>query len=298
MLSRIGRRIGASPYLLLAIAPLCWAGNHIVGRLIAEDVAPGSLSLLRWIVSAAVVLPFAFGHLRRDAPKLAEAPWTVTLLAIAGGGVFGTLQFVALKYTIALNAAVFNATVPAFIIAAGAVIFRDRVRLVQVLGILISLCGVLVIVGKGDPQVFEHLQFNGGDVIIVANMALFAVYSACLRLRPGAHWMTFLIAMSVVSALTNVPLTIAEAMTGEPLKFDLMTLLAVGYAGVITSALAYAAWARGIELIGAARAGAFLYLVPVYGAILSTLLLGEQIHAFHLAGLGLILTGVTLASRK
>ena len=298
MLSRIGRRFGASPYLLLAIAPLCWAGNHIVGRLIAGEVAPGSLSLLRWVVSAVVVLPFAIGHLRRDATMLAGAPWTVTLLAIAGGGVFGTLQFVALKYTIALNAAVFNATVPAFIVAAGAVIFRDRVRFVQVLGIVISLCGVLAIIGKGDPQIFEHLQFNGGDLVIVANMALFAVYSSCLRLRPAVHWMTFLIAMSVVSALTNVPLAIAEALTDEPLKYDLMTLLAVAYAGVITSALAYATWARGIELIGAARAGAFLYLVPVYGAILSTLLLGEQIRAFHLAGLGLILTGVTLASRK
>lgn len=298
MPTRIGRFIGASPYLLLAIAPLCWAGNHIVGRLIAGEVAPGSLSLLRWVVSAVVVLPFAIGHLRRDAPKLAAAPWTVVLLAIAGGGVFGTMQFVALKYTIALNAAVFNATVPAFIVAAGAVIFRDSVRLAQVVGILISLCGVLVIVGKGDPQVFQHLQFNGGDVIIVANMALFAVYSACLRLRPGVHWMTFLIAMSVVSALTNVPLTIAEALAGEPLKIDMMTLMAVAYAGIITSALAYATWARGIELIGAARAGAFLYLVPVYGALLSTLLLDEQIRSFHLAGLGMIVIGVTLASRK
>lgn len=298
MLSRIARYIGASPYLLLAIAPLCWAGNHIVGRLIAGQVPPGSLSLLRWVLAAAVMLPFGFAHLRRDGAQLRRSPWTVTLLSISGGGVFGTLQFVALKYTIALNAAVFNATVPAFIIAAGALIFRDRVRVLQVLGILISLCGVLAIIGQGDPLVVQHLQFNGGDIVIVANMALFAVYSSCLRLKPPLHWMTFLIAMSVVSALTNVPLAVAEAMTDEPFQPTLLTVLAVAYAGIVTSALAYAAWARGVELIGAARAGAFLYLVPLYGALLSTLLLGEQIHIYHAIGLAMILSGVMLASRK
>ena len=288
----------ANAYLLLAIGPFFWAGNHILGRAIAGHVPPGGLSVLRWLLAAIVLLPFAISHLRRDWPALRERPWTMVLLAMAGGGLFGTLQFIALQSTAALNAAVLNSTVPAFIVVAAALIFRDAVRPLQVIGIVISLAGVLSIIAKGDPAALRKLSFNGGDLLLVANMALFAVYSACLRLRPAMHWMTFVIALSVVSAIGNVPLALWEIWDGEPLQADLTTLFAVLYVGICTSTIAYACWSRGVELIGAARAGVFLHLVPLYGALLSTLLLGEAVRPYHIFGLALILTGVTLASRS
>ncbi len=298
MLSRVARAIVTSPYLLLCIAPLCWAGNHIVGRAIVGLVPPGGLSLARWLLSAAVLLPFALPHLRRDWTSLSAKPFTIVLLSMAGGGLFGTLQFIALQYTAALNAAVFNSTVPAFIVIAAGLIFRDAVRPIQVLGILTSLFGVIVMIGKGDPAVLLAMQFNFGDVLLIANMALFAVYSACLRLKPNVHWLTFMLVLSVVSALGNVPLAVWEHFDGEPLMPNWPTLLSVVYAGIFTSVIAYACWSRAIEQIGAARAGVFLHLVPLYGALLSTLLLGETIRPFHIVGLGLILTGVTLAARR
>ena len=298
MLSRVARAIVTSPYLLLCIAPLCWAGNHIVGRAVAGVVPPGGLSLARWLVSAAVLLPFAISHMHRDWGALKAKPWTMMLLAMAGGGLFGTLQFIALQYTVALNAAVLNSTVPAFIVIAAGLIFRDAVRPVQMLGILTSLFGVLVIVGKGDPAVLLALQLNFGDVLLIANMALFAVYSACLRLKPNMHWLTFMTVLSIVSALGNVPLALWEHFDGEPLTANWPTLFSVLYAGIFTSVIAYACWSQAIEKIGAARAGVFLHLVPLYGALLSTLLLGEMIRPFHIIGLGLILTGVTMAARS
>ena len=296
--ARAARKSAASPYIFLAIAALCWAGNHIVGRAIAGQVPPGGLSLMRWVLAAVVLLPFALSHLRRDWSALKEKPWTMMLLAMAGGGLFGTLQFIALQYTVALNAAVFNSTVPPFIVIAAGLIFRDAVRPVQILGILTSLCGVIIIVGKGDPSVLLDLQFNFGDLLLVANMALFAVYSACLRLKPNIHWLTFTMVLSVVSAVGNIPLAIWEHFDGEPLEADVPTILAVSYAGIFTSVIAYACWSRGVEAIGAPRAGIFLHLVPVYGAILSTLILGESIRPFHIIGLGLILSGVWMATRK
>jgi drug/metabolite transporter (DMT)-like permease len=285
-------------YLFLAIAPLCWAGNHILGRAIAGQVPPGGLAVLRWLLAACILLPFALPHLRRDWQALSEKPWTIVLLAMAGGGLFGTLQFIALQSTAALNAAMLNSTVPAFIVVAAGVIFRDAVRPLQVTGIVVSLAGVIGIIGKGDLTTLQQLSFNGGDLLLVANMALFAVYSACLRLRPPLHWMTFMIALSVVSAIGNVPLAAWEFIDGEPLQTTGLTLFAVVYAGMCTSVIAYACWSRGVELIGAARAGVFLHLVPLYGALLSTLLLGEAIRPYHIFGLAFILIGVSLASRK
>jgi drug/metabolite transporter (DMT)-like permease len=256
------------------------------------------MAVLRWLLAALILLPFAVRHLYRDRAALGDKPWTVVLLSMAGGGAFGTLQFIALQYTVALNAAVFNSTVPVFIVAAGGLIFRDAVRPIQLLGLFTSMLGVVFIVAKGDPEALTALSFNFGDLLLIANMALFAVYSTCLRLRPPMHWMSFLIAFSVVSALGNLPLAIWEHLDGEPLRPDLPTVLSVLYAGVFTSVVAYACWARGIEHIGAARAGVFLHLVPLYGAVLSWALLGEPVRLFHVAGLGLILTGVFLAARK
>ena len=288
----------ANPYLLLAIGPFFWAGNHILGRAISGHVPPGGLSVLRWLLAAILLLPFSLGHLRRDWPALTAKPWTIALLAMAGGGVFGTVQFIALQTTVALNAAVLNSTVPAFIVMAAGIIFRDRVKPLQVIGIIVSLGGVLCIIAKGNPAFLRQLSFNGGDLLLVANMALFAVYSACLRLRPTMHWTTFLIALSVVSAIGNIPLAVWEMADGETIKSDWLTLFAIFYVGVFTSVVAYACWSHGVEMIGAARAGVFLHLVPLYGAMLSTLMLGESVGLYHIAGLALILTGVALASRQ
>ena len=287
-----------SAYALLCLAPLCWAGNHIVGRYIAGQVPPGGLSVLRWVITCLVLLPFAWPHLRRDWPALQQKPWAMLLLALAGGGIFGTLQFVGLTYTTALNVAVFNSIVPVCIILANLAIFRERVHWMQIEGIIISLIGVLAIISKGDGQRLASLNFNGGDILVIANMLLFGVYSTCLRLKPNVHWLTFVMALAVISGVANIPLAAWEMTHGQPLQANTTTALAILYTGIFSSAVAYAAWSIGVAAIGSARSGVFLHLIPLYGAILSTLFLGEQIQPFHIAGLAAILTGVTLATRR
>jgi drug/metabolite transporter (DMT)-like permease len=285
-------------YGLLCLAPLCWGGNHIVGRFIAGQVPPGGLSVIRWIITCLVLLPFALPHIRRDWPALMERRWPMFWLALAGGGVFGTLQFIGLAHTTALNVAVFNSVVPVCIILANLAIFRERVYWVQIEGIVISLIGVLAIIAKGDGSRLAELNFNGGDLLIIANMLLFGVYSSCLRLKPNVHWLTFVMALAVVSSVINIPLAAWEMSRGQVLQANTLTVLALLYTGIFSSAVAYAAWSVGVSAIGSGRSGVFLHLIPLYGAILSTLFLGEQIQPFHVAGLAAILTGVTLATRR
>jgi drug/metabolite transporter (DMT)-like permease len=285
-------------YGLLCLAPLCWAGNHIVGRFIAGAVPPGGLSVLRWIITGLIVLPFALPHIRRDWPALMARRWQMVLLALAGGGVFGTLQFVGLTYTTALNVAMFNSVVPVCIILANLVIFRDRVHWLQIEGIIVSLIGVLAIIAKGDGNRLAELNFSGGDILIIGNMLLFGIYSACLRLKPDVHWLTFVMALAVISCVANIPLAAWEMAHGQVLQANTMTIVAILYTGIFSSAVAYAAWSVGVAQIGSSRSGVFLHLIPLYGAILSTLFLGEQIQPFHVAGLAAILTGVTLATRR
>ena len=297
------RRWGADTYayLLLVLTTMCWAGNHVVGRWMAADtppVPPGGLSAMRWLLATVVLLPFAWRHIVADRSGIAGR-WRVLLfLGLLGGAGFSFTQYYALRYTSVVNVGVMNSIGPAFIILAGVAIFGDRVRLRQIAGIAVSLAGVLVILMRGDLAVLGALSFNAGDVIAIVNMGIFAVYSACLRLRPQMHGLTFMTLMSVIASVGSVPVMVAELMAGEVIRASGPTIVSVIYTGLFTSVAAYLAWNAGVARLGAQRAGAFLHLVPLFGAFLGVVILGEPPRWFHAAGLILIVAGVTVAARQ
>src|ERR1041384_5873090 len=112
-------------YLLLALASLCWSGNHLMGRAIAGHVPPLTISTLRWLLAAAILYPLVRPHLTRDWPLIPAQFGVMIYLSLLGGAVFGALQFVGLQLTTALNVSVMNSLGPLFIAAAGAVMFGD-----------------------------------------------------------------------------------------------------------------------------------------------------------------------------
>jgi drug/metabolite transporter (DMT)-like permease len=293
-------RTDTTAYLLLAVTAMCWAGNHVTGRWMAADmppVPPGGLSVMRWMLAALVLLPFAWRGIVADWPALRERAGAMAFLGLLGGAGFSFTQYYALRHTSVVNVGIMNSIGPAFIILAGLIIFRDRVRLPQIAGVTVSLFGVLVIVLRGDPAVLATLGFNVGDLIAIGNMAIFAVYSACLRLRPTISGLTFMTAMSVLAAIGSVPVMVIELLTGEVIRPSGATIFAVVYTGLFTSVIAYLAWNTGVARLGPQRAGAFLHLVPLFGALLSLLLLGESPQAYHAIGFLLIVVGVTVAAR-
>jgi drug/metabolite transporter (DMT)-like permease len=286
------------PYLLLALASLCWSGNHIAGRAVADTVPPFGLSTARWLLPAIALLPFAWPHLKQDWPQLKQH-WRIMLFyAVVGGAVFSALQYVALRYTSAVNVSVLNSLVPVYILAAGTILFRDSLALHQGVGIIISLGGVLMIIARGDLQALRALAFNWGDLLVVFNMAVWSVYSACLRLRPRLHWLSFMFVVASISSVVTLPFYLWEHASGFPLQLTLPTLLAILYVAIFPSVVALTAWNKGVEMIGAARSGPFLHLVPLFSTLLAVFLLGEDLHTFHIVGFVFILIGVWVAARR
>jgi drug/metabolite transporter (DMT)-like permease len=252
---------------------------------------------VRWALVFVIVSLFAFGHIRRDWPKLKQKLGIMIFLSLTGGGAFGTLQFVALQYTTAINMGVVGSVAPAFIVAASFILFGDRMGFTQLTGVAISLSGVLAIVTQLHPENLASLSFNIGDLIIITNMLLWGIYCACLRLRPNVHPMSFLFMLSIVAFLGNVPFALWEHASGYRLVPDTETGLAILYAAIFTTLLAYVTWNRGVDLVGAPRAGAFLHTIPLFSTTLAILLLGEQLRLYQVVGFVLILSGVTLAAR-
>jgi drug/metabolite transporter (DMT)-like permease len=290
-------RSQAAAYILLPTAAACWSGNHIIARAIAGEVPPASLSVARWLV-VALILGLVGPHvLMADWGKLKAKIGALTFLALIGGAAFGTMQYVALQYTTAINMGVVGSVAPALIVAASFLLFGDRMSLRQLSGVGVSLIGVLAIVTQLQPNLLLSLSFNIGDLMIIANMVLWSIYCACLRLAPNVHPLSFLFVFAVISGLANIPFAIWEYAIGFHLHATEATLGAILYAAVFTTLLAYVCWNRGVGLIGAPRASAFLHTIPLFSAGLATSLLGESLHLYHVAGFALILAGVTLAAR-
>src|SRR5262249_20041365 len=152
-----------------------------------------------------------------------------------------------LQYTSAVNVSILSSLVPVLIIAASALIFRDRILLGQLLGILTSLIGVLIIVTRGKLDALLQLSFNHGDIIIIANMIVFAIYAACLRLGQKIHWMSFLFVFAVISAIGTMPFATVELASGRIPELNVGTIAATIYVSIFPSLMAYAAWNYGVE---------------------------------------------------
>lgn len=282
----------------MLVPGLMWAGNAIVARSVAAETPPIGLAFWRWTLAALIVLPFAWPHVRRDA-KAMFASWPIMLLLSALGiAFFNTGLYTAAHETTALNIVMLQSSLPVMVVAASFLLFRDSVAWNQGLGIMISLAGALVLISHGDPAVLERFEFNRGDLWMLAACVSYAFYTALLRLRPAVHGLSFLFATFVLGAIMLLPFYMHETLSGRPMPVSWHALLAVGYVALFASILAYLAFNRTVELLGANTAGLSVHLVPVFGTILAVGLLGEELHLYHLLGIGLIAVGIALATRK
>ena len=296
--ARPARGLFSNAYLLLALAGLCWSVNHILGRAIAGQVPPFALSVARYLLAVLVLLPFVRAQLARDWPLIRAHFGMLIYLSVIGGGLFSALQFLGLQLTTAMNVSVMNSLAPVLIAAVSAVMFGDRLNARQMFGVLVSLSGVLAIISQLDLHVLTTLAFNWGDLLVLLNMLLWAVYSASLRLRPPIHPMSFLFVFCAISGLSSLPLWAYEHASGFVLQPTWLTAFAFFYVTVFSTIIAFAFWNRGVELIGANRAGIFLHLVPIYSALLTGAVLGEPLMGYHVVGFVLILAGVFLTARR
>jgi drug/metabolite transporter (DMT)-like permease len=293
-----GSWLANQPYLLLGIASLCWAGNAIVGRLAAGHIPPVTLSFLRWALAFLIVLPFAWNHLKRDWAAIRTRLGTMIVLSVTGIGAFNTMQYWALEHTQALNTLLLQSAGPLFVAVWSLVLLGVRLTLAQAGGLVLSLMGVLVILLHGDLTTLKNIEFNIGDVIFIAALAIFGLYSVLSLKRPEIHGLSFVAFTFGCGAACQIPLLAWELFSRPLMVLNAANLLALFYVAVFPSTLAYLCFNRGVQLIGANRAAPFFHLIPVLGAAMAIVFLGEHPQPFHVIGFALVLTGVFVASRK
>jgi drug/metabolite transporter (DMT)-like permease len=298
----IVRRLYASAPLLLCLAVLGWSGNFVVGRLVGaagseQHVPPIQLSFLRWIIATALLVPVAWRGVRADAAEL-RARWrSIVVLALTGVAIFNTFVYRGLESTTVVNGVLLQSVCPVLIVLLTFAAHRERPHAAQVGGLLVSLVGVWLVVSQGH-LVGLDLHVNAGDAWILAAVAAYAVYTVVLRDRPAVRPLTLLVTTFGLGALMVAPFAALELAGGRSVPATPGALAAVAYVGVIPSIVSFFCFNRGVELIGATRAGQFIHLMPVFGAALAFLFVGERLAWYHLLGGAVIGCGIWLSGRQ
>jgi len=292
------RIFGANPYLLLALTPLFWAVNWVFGRGLAPDIPPMAMTFFRWFFAILMLAPFAWPHVKRDWPLVRRYWRTLVFLGAIGIGSHNALAYLGLNYTTATNGLILNSFIPVMIVAMSRIFLREPLSPLQFAGVMVSLAGVLAILSQGSLAAIMSFRLNGGDLLVILSMAMWSVYTICLRWRPpGLHLLSFLFVIAVVGDLCMLPLFLGELAFGRHMVVTLPNVAALVSVSLFSSVLAYIFWNHGVEQVGANVAGLFVHLMPVFGVVLAWLFLGEQLARYHVTGIALILTGIWITSR-
>jgi drug/metabolite transporter (DMT)-like permease len=277
---------------------LIWAGHSVVARLAVGQIGPMTLTCMRWALALVPILAAARPSLRRDWPTM-RANWLyIAAMGALGYTVFNALFYIAAHRTSALNLSIIQGAIPALVLIGARAFLGVRFTALQALGAAVTMLGVVTIAAQGDLNRLMALAFSSGDVMMVVAVALYAGYTVALRQRPAISGLSMLAGMALAAFVTSVPLMIWEIATGGfiwPTAAGLLTLVYVALGPAFSSQLFFI---RGVELIGPGRAGVFVNLVPVFGAIMAVGLLGEPLAAYHVVALMLVVGGIAIAQTR
>ncbi len=281
-------------YLLLFLPPLFWAGNSVLARGVAELIPPVAMSFWRWSLALALLAPFTWKQVYRDRQAIQRHWKIITLIGLLGISSFNTLLYTAAQTTTAINIALTQSVMPAVIVLLSFLFYREKVGRLQIFAVILCIIGAGYIVTRGDWQRLQQLQFVSGDLLMLLAVCLYALYSVLLHKRPKIHPLSFLSTTFLVGVVSLLPLYLWELSRTGPLQLNGPVVLSLLYVGIFPSILAYLCWNRGIEQLGANKAGLYINLIPLFASLMAILFLGERFQDYHLVGILIIFSGLAL----
>ena len=297
------QRLDFSTAAMLVAAPLLWASNAVIGRMVTDLVPPMTLNFMRWSLAFLFLLPLAGWVLRRGSGLWSR--WRrFAVLGLLGVGLYNALQYLALTTSTPLNVTLVAASSPVWMLGIGSLWFGQRITRRQLLGAALSIAGVLVVLRRGDWDLLLRVRLVPGDIYVLLATAAWALYSWLLvrsddppRIR--SDWAAFLMAQVVLGlgwsglfAATEWSVTDARIEWGWPLAIALV------YIAAGPAILAYRCWGIGVQRVGPNMAGFFGNLTPLFAALLSAAFLGELPRAYHAIAFVLIVGGIVVSAQR
>lgn len=288
-----------SPIVAVVVAMFFWGATTIMVRYVRNDAPPMGLAFWRNVTAFVILLPFAIRPLIAQWPLIRENLGILALQALllwVGGN---ALLFLALQYTIAINAAVINSVEPVFIIVVAWLLFGDQFSGFQAIGVIVSLTGVLFLISDGSLERLIRLELNIGDLICTCAYLFWAFYAVLLRKVPRSIDARAMVLVLIgFGALFISPFYLAEAIFFRAFKPTPTTIGTVVSLAIFSSVIATLLWNMGIRQMGVTRAALYLHLIPVFTVILAIGFLSEKMAYYHFVGIALVATGIYITSRQ
>ena len=287
-------------YLLLIFTTIFWSGNFIVGKAASlYQIPPFSLNFYRWFFAGLILLPFTFKELINKKNYIFENIGFFIILGISSITIFNSIVYYSLYYTQVISGVLMISTIPVWIIFIASILRIEKTNAFQIIGVGLSLIGVIFIITKADLNLIKNLDFNKGDLSMIVAMFAWAVYSALLKKKKyEISQLALLQVVIILGLIFLIPIYFIEMNLGHMIVLGLPFYLTLSYVVIFPGLLAFFFWIKGISIIGANRAGVFLHLMPIFGAIMAMIIFDEKFMYYHLLGAIFILAGITLSNKK
>ncbi len=287
-------------YIFLILTTLFWSGNFIVGKAASFfEIPPFTLNFYRWTFAWLILAPFTLKEILEKKDYIFQNVKLIIILGITSITIFNSIVYYSLNFTQVISGVLMISTIPVMIIVFCWLFKIEKTNIFQVLGVVFSLFGVIIIITKADLFILLNLNFNKGDLWMVVAMFSWAMYSALLR-KKKLEISQLSLLQTIISAglVFLLPAYLLELSLGYKASLNLPFVLTLSYVVLFPGLASFILWIKGISIIGSNRAGIFLHLMPIFSTILAILIFDEQFMIYHLIGALLIITGIILSSKK
>lgn len=283
----------SSRYVIFPLlAALIWSVNMIVTKMAADVIAPSVIGFYRWLLAGLLMTPWVLPGVWRQRLAIRAHLGKLAVLGGLGMALYQGLAYVAAGSTTATNMGIITAMIPLLTIVVGSIMLRHWPSATAVLGGLVSLAGLSLLIGEGEPGRLLRIGVNHGDALMGVAALSYALYGVLLRKwsLPIGPWQSLYmqVAFGIVLQLPTFIMAPSSPLTAANIPLVL-------YAGVFPSLFAPFLWMEGVRHLGPNRASIFLNLMPVGTVAIAAVFLGEKPHLYHIVGGLLALAGVMLA---
>ena len=290
----------STAYLLLILTTIFWSGNFIVGKAASMyDIPPFSLNFFRWFFAGLILMPFTYKEILKKKNYILNNIGFFIILGVTSITIFNSIVYYSLYYTQVINGVLMISTIPVWIIFISSLLNIEKTNIFQIIGVILSLTGVIFIITKADINLIKNLDFNKGDLTMVIAMFSWAIYSALLKKKKYEISQITLLQVVIITGLTFlIPIYFIEMNYGNLVKLEKPFILTLTYVVIFPGLAAFFFWIKGISIIGANRAGVFLHLMPIFGAIMAMVIFKEKFMFYHFLGAMFIIAGITLSNKR
>jgi len=287
-------------YLMLTFCALFWSGNFIVGKFATlYEVPPLTLNFFRWLIVWIILIPFTLKDILKNIEVIKKNFYPILLMSITSISVFNSVVYYSLNFTQVLNGALMISTIPALIVFISFLFKTEKINLSQILGLILSVTGVLTIITRLDFTKLIHLDLNKGDLWLLVAMLSWAIYSTMLRThKTNLKYLSFVSVIVSIGLIFLFPQFLFEIYNHHIIKFNFPVFLITGYVVLFAGLGAYILWNKAVVIVGPNKAGIFLHLMPVFSSFMAIFLLNEKLMNFHIIGAVIIIIGIYLSSKE